>query len=246
MGRKNMSFDLNTMEPAVKRLFLEFATQNQTHDQEESTAPPAPRFSEEDDSRLIELVQLHPILWDSRRSDYSSNHKKSAAWKTISEEMDMNTLNLRLRFSYLKRKFLNVYGRVKNAQLAGASDSTTGDVPEARLPWYTNMSYLLPVADNPNPRPASTRNNSNAKKAGDEWIASAFDILNNTYTNGDEADAVETTSNGLLSFSSLTSSFRSKYKRLRFAAVLVEWNECHGFKNGQCGLFCTSVPFRQF
>ncbi|KAH7730969.1 hypothetical protein AAVH_02018 [Aphelenchoides avenae] len=187
---------MDNVEPAVKRLFLELAgAQNPMRGQEESPATPAPRFSDEDDARLIYLVQQYPILWDSRRSDYSSNHKKSAAWKAISEDMDMSTLNLRLRFSYLKRKFLNVYGRVKNAQVAGAVDSPVANVPETRLPWYISMSYLLPVADSPNPRPTSARH---PKKPAEEWNLAAFDNLfgEQSCSGDDTGDGADSNSNG--------------------------------------------------
>ena len=115
-------------EPAAKKLKLQGNCQNTG----KGKCPPV-QLSAEQESKAVEYIKSHPILYNKKSRGYYNQALKSALWDQWGSEFGITGAQLKHWYNCMRTR----YHRIVRTK-------TFGDIMEPRERWiYTNFAFLL-------------------------------------------------------------------------------------------------------
>ncbi|XP_071652235.1 transcription factor Adf-1-like [Temnothorax longispinosus] len=103
--------------------------------------PPKHNFSKETDYRLIDLVELKPLLWDCTSHLYRRTDLKIAAWDEIAEQLgsDFTGAVVSSRFKNMKDTFARNLKVMKESKRSGAG---TDNIYKPKWHMFERLMFL--------------------------------------------------------------------------------------------------------
>ncbi|XP_071639677.1 uncharacterized protein [Temnothorax longispinosus] len=103
--------------------------------------PPKHNFSKETDYRLIDLVELKPLLWDCTSHLYRQTDLKIAAWDEIAEQLgsDFTGAVVSSRFRNMKDTFARNLKAMKESKRSGAG---TDNIYKPKWHLFERLMFL--------------------------------------------------------------------------------------------------------
>lgn len=96
-------------------------------------------WSKDETVKLIETVQLYPMIWDPRNSDYRNRVKKNSAVQDVSKEFGVTPEEMQRKWHNLRTQYNNEVRKVTKKK----SGAGTADVPlQSTWEYFNAMKFV--------------------------------------------------------------------------------------------------------